>query len=166
MHTHTHTHASSFSLLCPAPLHPLTDFLLNSSRLQQTCDLYPMLLLVCYCCTTGCYFILVVLLDYCEHATSAPGELGGEIRHVSRNRARTQVLSAGAEVARLRKWRVWCLLALVDCTLIGSHAIDINQSQSPTQTHASCANLRVHAHTTCMHTTKQRHGSVYDAIVV
>ena len=37
----------------------------------------------------------------------------GEIHNVSRNRARTQVLlSAGAEVARLRKWHVWCLLDL------------------------------------------------------
>ena len=41
-------------------------------------------------------------------ATSAPAEFGWTIPNVSRNRARTQV-SAGAEVARLWKWHVWCL---------------------------------------------------------
>ena len=52
--------------------------------------------------------------DFGEHATSAPAELGGKIHNVSRNRARTQVLpSAGTEVARLHKWRVWCILGLV-----------------------------------------------------
>ena len=41
--------------------------------------------------------------------TSAPAKLVGEIHNVSRNRARAGP-SAGAEVARLRKWPVWCLL--------------------------------------------------------
>ena len=51
------------------------------------------------------------MCDFREHATSAPAELGAEIHNVSRNRARTQVgPSAGTEVARLRKWHVWCAL--------------------------------------------------------
>ena len=45
------------------------------------------------------------------NATSAPAELGGEISPCLAKSSPYAGPSAGAEVARLRKWHVWCLLA-------------------------------------------------------
>ena len=47
---------------------------------------------------------------FCEHVTSAPTELGGEIHVVSRNRARTQVLLQARKLHVYGSWHVWCLL--------------------------------------------------------
>ena len=47
--------------------------------------------------------------DFRERATSAPTELGGEICNVAKSSPYAGP-SAGTEVARLRKWHVWCLL--------------------------------------------------------
>ena len=51
------------------------------------------------------------ILELPKHATAAPAELGGKIRNVPRNRARTQVPPQVRKLHVYGKWHVWCLLA-------------------------------------------------------
>ena len=50
--------------------------------------------------------------DFGEHAASALAELAGDNSQRLAKSSTFAGASAGAEVARLRKWHVWCLLGL------------------------------------------------------